>query len=199
MENSTMAQGPAEGPNNNAVPTTPVRGSLRGVAPTPTRVKRTAGSSKVKSLKNGEAEDDESDLENNDIQPKKRVKKEQEEPLLPRPGLIVGCHREDSEVPVVAFLTLSLALKYRLSKQEAMDSKVELKHQLYPTQAQVKFLPEYTGDDKKIRDSIKKKLKETFPEYRDKGMCFPPDHLAAANWIVQRRSQQATSFYQRRR
>jgi hypothetical protein len=177
MENSTMAQGPAEGPNNNAVPTTPVRGSLRGLAPTPTRAKRTPGSRS----KNGNADEDESDPEYNDLQPKKRVKKEQEEAPLPRPGLIVGSHRLDSEVPVIAFLTSSLALKYRLSKQEAMESKVELKHQLYPTQAQINFLPEYTGDDKKIRESIKKKLKETFLEYRDNGMCFPPDHLTASD------------------
>jgi hypothetical protein len=185
MESFTIAQGPAEGPNNNAVSNSAVRVSLRGVAPT--RVKRAAGSSKVKSSNNGEAEESETDPENNDIQPKKRVKKEQEEALLPRPGLIVGSHREDGEVPVIAFLTSSLALKYRLSKQEAKDSKVEFKHQQHPTQVQVKFLPEYTGDDKKIRDSIKKKLRETFPEYRDKGMCSPPDHQTATNWMAQRR------------
>jgi hypothetical protein len=179
MENSTMAQGPAEGPNNNAVPTTPVRGSLRGVAPTPTRAKRTPGSRS----KNGNADEDESDPEYNDLQPKKRVKKEQEEAPLPRPGLIVGSHRLDSEVPVVAFLTSNLALKYRLSQQEAMDSNVEFKHQQCAAQAQVKFLPEYTGDDKTIRNSIKMKLKETFPEYRDKGMYFLPDHQTATNWI----------------
>lgn len=196
MENSTIAQGPVEGPNNSAVPNSPVRGSLKGVAPT--QLKRTAGASKPKFSKNGMAEESETDPENNDIQPKKRVKKEQEEAPLPRPGLVVGNHREDSEVPVIAFLTSSLALKYRLSKQEAMDSKVELKHQQYPTQAQVKFLPEYTGDDKNIRDSIKKKLKERFPEYRDKGMCCPPDNQAASNWIVQRKSQQATMLYQMR-
>ncbi len=191
-----MAQGPAEGPKNNAVPISPIRGSFRGVAPT--RIKRAAGSSKIKSSKNGEAEDNESDPECNDLQPKKRVKKEQEEPPLPRPGLMVGCHKEDSEVPVVAFLTSSLALKYRLNKQEAMDSKVELKYQLHPAQAQVKFLPEYAGDDKKIRDSIKKKLKETFPEYRDKGTCCLPDHQAVSNWIVQRKSQQTIILSQMR-
>jgi hypothetical protein len=185
MENSTMAQGPAEGPNNNAVPNSPVRGSLRGAART--RVKRAAGSSKANASKNGNADEDESDPENNDLQPKKRVKHEQEEAQLPRPGLVVGSHREDGEVPVIAFLTSSLALKYRLSEQQAKDSKVEFKHQQHPNQAQVKFLPEYTGDDRKIRDSIKKKLKETFPEYRDKGMCFPPDHQTATNWMAQRR------------
>lgn len=52
--------------------------------------------------------------------------------------------------PCSSFLTSSLALKYHLSKQEAKESKVELKHLQYPTQAQVMFLPDYTGDDKKI-------------------------------------------------
>jgi len=37
--------------------------------------------------------------------------------------------------------TSRIALRYRLSKQEAKESKVELKQQQYPTQAQVKSLP----------------------------------------------------------
>jgi hypothetical protein len=50
--------------------------------------------------------------------------------------------------------TSRLTLRYRLSKKEAKKSKVDFKHQQYPTQAQVKFLPDYTGDDKKIRRSF---------------------------------------------
>jgi hypothetical protein len=48
---------------------------------------------------------------------------------LPR-SFIISSEKEDSDVPAVAFLTSSLALKYRLSKQEAKESKVELKQRI---------------------------------------------------------------------
>jgi hypothetical protein len=182
-----MAQGSVEGSNNSA---DQGRVSLGGVAPIVGQLKRTGGANKVKQSKNTIAEDAESDPEDNGLHPKKRVKKEQEDLPLPRPGLVVGCHREDSEVPVIAFLTLNSALKYRLSKQEAKDSKIEFKHHQYPTQGQVKFLPEYTGDDKKIREGIKKKLKETFPEYRDEGTCFSPITWQSLTEFYRDRSRQ---------
>lgn len=93
-----------------------------------------------------------------------------------RPGIIVGYLPEDKDpklnnvrVPVLAFLTVALALKYRLKEEEAMQSEIELKHRKHPTQNQIVFIPDYKGSVKEIREAIKKDLKKKFPLYREKG------------------------------
>jgi hypothetical protein len=93
-----------------------------------------------------------------------------------RPGIIVGYLPEDKDpklnnvrVPVLAFLTAALALKFRLKEEEAMQSEIELKHRKYPTQNQIEFISDYKGSAKEIREAIKKNLTEKFPQYGQKG------------------------------